>query len=71
MQRERRESVLEAAAVLQSFLRGIDYPADKEQLKETAEANDAPDNVIRLIDRLPDRKYDYPTDVQMEVSNVT
>ena len=61
----------EAAAELQSFLRGIDYPADKEKLRETAESNDAPENVIRLIERLPDREYDYPTDVQMEVSNVT
>jgi hypothetical protein len=61
----------EAAAESQSFLRGVDYPADKEKLRETAESNEAPENVIRLIERLPERKYDYPTDVQMEVSSVT
>jgi hypothetical protein len=70
MQQERREAMREAAAELPSFLRGIDYPADKGKLRETAESNDALENVIRLIERLPDREYDYPTDVQMEVSNV-
>lgn len=68
---ERSESMRAAGAELQSFLHGIDYPAGKEKLKETARSNNAPDNVLKLIDRLPDREYDYPTDVQMEVSQVT
>ena len=71
MERRQGENLRAAGAMLQSYLHGIDYPADKEGLRRTARLNGAPDDVLRLIDRLPDREYDYPTDVQQEVGRVT
>ena len=60
-----------AAAQLQVFLGGMDYPADKSRLIGHAKSKSAPDKVIELLNRLPDKEYDYPTDVQHEISKIT
>jgi len=66
----RGENLHAAGAMLQSYLHGIDYPARRDDLRETARRNGAPDDVMQLIGRLPDREYDYPTDVQREASKI-
>ena len=50
-------------ASLQKYLGGIDYPADKQKLMSTARDNNAPDTVMDVIQRLPDRQYNGPTEV--------
>lgn len=55
-----------SASKLQVYLKGIDYPADKDELIETARNNNAPENVIAFLKRLPERQYQYPTDVEKE-----
>jgi hypothetical protein len=48
---------------LQKFLGGIDYPAEKEQIVETARDNDAPDDVVEFLERLPMDRFNSPNDV--------
>lgn len=43
-----QESMQAAGAELQSVPHGIDYPARKANLKETAQSNGTPDTVMRL-----------------------
>lgn len=55
-----------SAAQLQMYLKGIDYPVGKDEIIETARNNNAPDNVMGFLNRLPERRYQYPTDVEEE-----
>ncbi len=55
-----------SAAQLQVYLKGIDYPADKQKLIQTARSNNAPESVMMWLNRLPDRQYSRPTEVEQE-----
>jgi hypothetical protein len=50
-------------ANVQNFLKGVDYPADKETLVETARKNQAPDEILDLLEEFPDQEYDSPVSV--------
>ena len=48
---------------LQKYLKGIDYPATKQDLLKAAERNDADENVRSTLERLPDQPFNSPNDV--------
>ena len=52
---------------LQKFLGGIDYPADKQTLVDTARENGADDNVIQTLENLPMDRFNSPNDVSEAV----
>jgi hypothetical protein len=54
---------------LQKFLGGIDYPADKQTLIETARKNGADDNVISTLQQLKTDRFNSPNDVSQAVGN--
>ena len=60
------ESETISAAQLASYMKGIDFPADRRKLIDQARSNDAPDNIINVFKKLPDKEYQYPTDVEKE-----
>jgi hypothetical protein len=53
---------------LQKALKGMHYPAGRNQLKERAEKNKAPEKVMNFLEMIPDREYDTPADLQRQVS---
>ena len=53
---------------VQRYLGGIDYPASKREIIETAEDSGAGDDVLEALERLPERDYDDPTEVSSELS---
>ncbi len=55
-----------SAAQIQVYLKGIDYPVDKKQLVAHAKSNNAPDNVMSFLNRLPERTYTRPNEVEQE-----
>ena len=55
---------------LQEFLGGIDYPADKERVVETAREHRAPDDVIDFLKRLPKNRFNSPNDVSEAAGQV-
>ncbi len=55
-----------SAAQLQVYLKGIDYPVGKQELIKHAKSNGAPENVMSFLNRLPEREYRFPTDVEEE-----
>lgn len=53
---------------LQKHLKGVDYPAGKSDLIQTARDHGADDNVINALEKIPDRQYDGPNAVSKAVS---
>lgn len=45
------------------FVKGMDFPCTKEDLINHAEDNNAPDRVINILQKLPDREYQSMTDL--------
>ncbi len=48
---------------VQKYLKGADYPADRDDLLSLAESNDAPEEVIEALEGLDDQTYDGPDEV--------
>ncbi|ABN56322.1 MULTISPECIES: DUF2795 domain-containing protein [Methanoculleus] len=59
-----------SAADLQAYLKGIDYPAGRQDLIAHARKNDAPETVIAAIEGFSDRKYHSAADVSTEFGKV-
>jgi hypothetical protein len=49
---------------VQKHLKGINYPASKEDLASTAESNNASTELVEQLRNLPDQQYAGPKDVQ-------
>jgi hypothetical protein len=49
---------------VQKALKGIDYPASKDELVQTAEQNGAPQDVVEELRSLEDNQFDGPDRVQ-------
>ena len=48
---------------LQKYLQGVNWPADKEQVANTAESNGAPQGLREQIRNLGGGQFDGPQDV--------
>lgn len=55
---------------LQKFLKGMDYPAKKEDLLNHAKQQGADDNVLKTLEQLTEEEYKTPTEVSQAVGNV-
>jgi hypothetical protein len=54
---------------IQTYLKGITYPASKQQLIDKANENGATPEVMAALHALPDIDYQTPTDVQAALSD--
>ncbi len=59
-----------SAAGLQSYLRGMDYPAGKQDLIRHAEANNAPPAVVESLRRFEEREYRSAAEVSQEFGRI-
>jgi hypothetical protein len=57
-------------AIVEKYLAGIHYPAEKKTLVDKAQNNCAPDAVIDLLDKLPDKTYKSPIDITKEIGKI-
>ncbi|HEY7126809.1 MAG TPA: DUF2795 domain-containing protein [Ktedonobacterales bacterium] len=53
----------ESPSNVQKYLKGVDYPAKKRDLVETARKNAAPNEVVQVIQQFPDQEFKGPQDV--------
>ncbi|MCG6539104.1 DUF2795 domain-containing protein [Pseudomonas sp. KSR10] len=53
----------ESPANVSTYLKGIDYPAKKQDLVEHAKNNGAEPEVIDVINRMPEQEYGNMADV--------
>jgi hypothetical protein len=54
---------------LQKALKGVDYPATKDDLVARAKGNGADDEVLNFLNELPDREFGGPNGVTKEISS--
>lgn len=55
---------------MQKHLKGVKYPASKQDILSKAQENGGlDDNVRSALEALPDKQYDKPTDVTAAVKN--
>ncbi len=52
-----------SAAELEKYLKGVDFPASKDDLISKARSNGAPDDVIDMINSLSESSFSSPVDV--------
>lgn len=50
-------------AEVEQFLGGLNYPASKQQVVDRARDNGASEDVMDALDKLPDRTFNSPADV--------
>ena len=55
---------------LQKYLKGTNYPTEKQTLLETARRNGAPDDVLATLQDLPEQPYNAPKDVSQQVGKL-
>ncbi len=55
---------------IEKFLKGIDYPAHKNDLIKQAEQNGADENVRSILQQLLDQQFDSPADVSKVVGAI-
>lgn len=54
---------------LQKYLKGVDYPASKDDVVKAAEGNGAEDEIMDALKNLSEDKFERPTDVTKALSD--
>jgi hypothetical protein len=54
-------------ARIQQFLKGSHFPSSKQDLINVAKKNDAPQDVMAILDLIPEKEYISPAQVMKEV----
>ncbi|MBD2022347.1 DUF2795 domain-containing protein [Leptolyngbya sp. FACHB-36] len=55
---------------LQKHLKGMNYPASKDDLIEHAKDNGADENALSVLEQLPDDEYETPAEVSKAVGAI-
>ncbi|MDV2991397.1 MAG: hypothetical protein N4J56_001051 [Chroococcidiopsis sp. SAG 2025] len=55
---------------LQKHLKGMEYPASKQDIVDYAKQQGADNNAIAVLEQLPEEEYETPTDVNKAVGEV-
>ena len=55
---------------IQKFLKGMDYPAAKDDLVFHAEDQGADDETLDLLEQLPDQEYETPAEVSKALGEI-
>ncbi|WP_088890849.1 DUF2795 domain-containing protein [Leptolyngbya ohadii] len=55
---------------IQKDLKGIDYPATKDDILKHAKKNGADKNVQEILKQIPDQEYAKPTDVNKAIGDL-
>ncbi len=53
---------------VERYVRNANYPADKSDLMDYARRQNAPDDVVRALDRLPEQRFNSAMDVTKSMS---
>lgn len=66
MAREKGEQSLSNIAY---YLKNVDFPAHRNDIVLSAEENDAPDEILDILEDLPDMEYSSLTDLMHEIES--
>ncbi len=54
---------------IQSYLKGISYPARKRDILDCAFHNEAPEDIIEVLETVSDREYRTPAELTREIGS--
>lgn len=57
-------------AAIEKYLKGINFPAQKKDLINHAKGNQAPDDVMHVLESFEEKEYRSPIDVSKEVGRI-
>lgn len=57
-------------AAIQEYLGGLDFPATKQELIDQARNQDAPQDVMSVLEQVDDGEYESPTDVSRALEHI-
>jgi hypothetical protein len=55
---------------VQKFLSGVDYPASKDEVISSAQAQGADEDVLETLQQLPDGNFQTPADVSEAIGQI-
>ncbi|XGV98575.1 MAG: DUF2795 domain-containing protein [Leptolyngbya sp. BL-A-14] len=55
---------------LQKYLKGMDYPANKQDLLDLAKQEGADENILSTLERLEEDEFETPADVSKAVGDI-
>jgi hypothetical protein len=55
---------------VQKFLKGINYPANKQDVVEHAKQQGADENVCSTLEQMPDQEFETPADVSKAIGEI-
>jgi len=59
-----------SASEFAMYMKGVNFPASKQQIIQMAKSNGAPENVISFMNRIPEKQYTRVTEVEEEFSKL-
>ncbi len=57
-------------AAVERYMKGIDLPAQKKDLIERAKQNNAPEDVMSVLNRFEEKTYNTAVDIAKEVGRI-
>lgn len=57
-------------APIEKYLKGIDFPSDKENLVKQAKENKAPEDILHILNQFEDKEYESAIDISKEVGRI-
>ncbi|PXW27560.1 DUF2795 domain-containing protein [Paraburkholderia caballeronis] len=55
---------------IQKALGGVDYPATRDSLVDTARQHHADESIVELLGKLPSHRYETPADVSKDIARL-
>ena len=55
---------------VEKFLKGVDYPANKQELVKHAQKQGADQQVLDTLKKLPDQSYEGPSGVSKAIGSI-
>lgn len=58
-------------ANIMKHLKGVDFPASKQEIVSHAKQGDGPDtqDVVSVLSKIDERQYDSPADIMKQIGN--
>ncbi len=54
------------ASQITTYLKDINFPADKQKIVDMAKSKGAPENIVQWLNRLPDKQYSSTNEIEKE-----
>ncbi len=57
-------------AKVEKYIKGIKFPASKQQLLKQAESNNADEDVLNILENVPDKGFNSPIDISIAIGKM-